>query len=397
MFELFAAIALLASPLPTEREEALRAGAWDKSVALEARGDPHAARKLLLEAWGPNPDSYEVSVRLAWLTLVVNRPAEAIPLYRRARTLNGAGPEATRGLVSALTRDGFAALEAGERERARRRFAEAHALLPGDPEARRGLELCRRQSFGTELWVGVLVLSEPAVSGGFGFLQARVFPSDALRLRAAYRLSVTSQETSTRGAGMGAQRARTTTRTRHEGWVGAGFDARGWRAEVLGLGVFAQDTRAVPGQAARLSVGSRWGLALDEAALFESSATSLQLRPVAFAWPTASFGFSAGARFTHSSKAALWAGEVGASFVTDSVEVHLTALGGRAYKPVFLDVPLLVDSGEELGYGGLASVLFPVGESLALGVSAEAYVFDAAAGMSSYGSLAAGLRWSPRD
>ncbi|MBK8999784.1 MAG: hypothetical protein IPM35_29045 [Myxococcales bacterium] len=397
MIEILAAVAIAVAQLPSDAQAEQRVGAWDRSLELERAGDARSARELLLTAWGPAPESYEVSVRLAWLTLELGRPSEAIPLYRRACTLPGAGPEATRGLASALVRDGFDALEAGDRSRARRRFEEALQLFPGDRDAERGLELAKERPFTAELWLGGLAVtsSEPTVSGGFGFVHARFAPSDALRLRAAYRLSVTSQERSSQGSGPG-RAGRSVTRTRHEGWAGVGLEERSWRAEVLGFGVFAAPAAAVPGQAARLSVGRRVGAALDETLLLPRGDTQLALRPMLFAWPTPALGLAAGARVTHAGDATLVAAELGTSLVTDSVELYASGLLGKARKPVFLDIPMLVDVEGELVAGGVLSVLFPVGPELALGVSAEAHALDDAGDAITYGSLAAGLRWSPR-
>jgi len=196
--------------------------------------------------------------------------------------------------------------------------------------------------------------------------------------------------------GAGARASARGRSTRHEGWAGLGLEQRTWRAEALGLGIFAQGTRAVPGQAARVSVGTRLGVALDEAALFYRNATNLQLRPMLFAWPTLAVGFGAGARVTRASDTTRVAAEFGASVVTPAVEVHFAGLVGKAEKPVFLDVPMIVDVDGELVAGGVLSVLFPVGDTLALGVSAEGHALDADGDATRYASFAAGLRWSPR-
>ncbi len=397
MIELLLALAFA---LPTDEQASQRIGAWDRSLALERAGDPGAARAVLLAGWGPEPDSYEVSVRLAWLTLEMGRPGDAIVLYRRARAAEGAGPEATRGLATALVRDGFDALEAGDRERARRRFEEALRLFPDDADAARGLELAKDRPFSAELWLGGLGLtsSAPALYGGFAFAQARVSPTESLRLRAAYRFTLSWQERSSAGMGPGSRRnaGRSVTRTRHEGWAGVGLEQRTWRAEALGFGVFASGAPAVPGQAARLSVGTRVGALLDESALFYRTGTELQLRPLLFAWPTTSLGAAAGARVTRGADSTLVAGELGLSWVGQSVELHANGLWGKARRPVFLDVPMLVDVEGELWAGGTLSVLVPVSPALALGLAGELHALDDDGDSITYGSLAAGLRWSPR-
>src|SRR4051812_29944902 len=81
--------------------------AWDRSLALEAAGHVAEARTVIVDAFGAQPDSYAPCVRLAWLTLQLGDGAGAAELYRKGRQLPGALPEATTGLVSALTMAGY--------------------------------------------------------------------------------------------------------------------------------------------------------------------------------------------------------------------------------------------------------------------------------------------------
>ncbi|MCE7893412.1 MAG: hypothetical protein DYH12_27530, partial [Sorangiineae bacterium PRO1] len=66
MIEILAAVAIAVAQLPSDAQAEQRVGAWDRSVELERAGDLRGARALLLAAWGSAPESYEVSVRLAW-------------------------------------------------------------------------------------------------------------------------------------------------------------------------------------------------------------------------------------------------------------------------------------------------------------------------------------------
>lgn len=398
------ALALLAAAtaLPTDAELERRAGAWDRSVELERSGDARGAERVLVDGWGPAPESYEVTVRLAWLALKLDRPTEAVVLYRRAQALEGAGPEATRGLASALIRDGFVELAAGERERARARFREALALFPSDPDAKRGESLCRTHPFALELWVGGLALSsaEPTQSGGFAFSSLRWRASESLRLRAAYRVTVSWQEARAGSAGRGpGARSRSTTRTftRQEVWAGLGFESAPWRGEALGVGLFQSGAPWVPGQAARLSFGNALGLAFDEAALFPEGGTNVQLAPRAFAWPARWLGLAGGVRLTLVDQRTLAAAELGLSLSSPSVELHASGLVGRAMAPVLLDVPLVVDVPGELVGGGAASLLLRLGPSTKLGVSAEGYASDDSGDAVRYGSVALGIVWSPEQ
>ena len=81
-------LALTAAPLEAAADSAdLRATAWDRSVALEQEGKIDEARRLLLDAWGPTSESYEVTVRIAWLSLQLREAEAAVSAYSRARTL----------------------------------------------------------------------------------------------------------------------------------------------------------------------------------------------------------------------------------------------------------------------------------------------------------------------
>jgi len=107
-----------------------RAGAWDRSVKAEQANDLPRARAALADAYGEAPDSYEVALRLAWLSLRLKKGEAAATLYRLAARLDGAGPEATQGLADALTLTGFDAFARGDRATARARWLEALRVNP---------------------------------------------------------------------------------------------------------------------------------------------------------------------------------------------------------------------------------------------------------------------------
>jgi hypothetical protein len=58
---------------------------WDRSVALEARGDLAEAERLMLREYGEHPDNYWAGLRLAYLALLQERYQEARSRYLALR------------------------------------------------------------------------------------------------------------------------------------------------------------------------------------------------------------------------------------------------------------------------------------------------------------------------
>ena len=125
----FVVVVAFAGPRPVGAQ-GKTVGAWDQSIALEAKNDLKGAERVLLDAYGATPQSYDVSLRLAWLSLRMREPNVAIERYRRARGMKDATPEATQGLASALTMGGFVAIDRGDMAAARGAFGEAVTLDP---------------------------------------------------------------------------------------------------------------------------------------------------------------------------------------------------------------------------------------------------------------------------
>ena len=81
------------------------------------------------------------------------------------------------------------------------------------------------------------------------------------------------------------------------------------------------------------------------------------------------------------------------SLPPDDVSAVLLAAGASTR---FGSPKMLVDVEGELWAGGTLSVLVPVSPALALGLAGELHALDDDGDSITYGSLAAGLRWSPR-
>ena len=385
--------------LPSDEELALRAGAWDRSVELERQGQLEGARTLLERAWGAQPQSYEVTVRNAWLSLLLSDYELASLHYQRAGALVGAGPESRRGLASALTGLGYRELDDGERAEARARFGEALRLDPEQQDAAAGMALVPAHRFDPELWgafVGWSAGGSDAYGGG-GLLLLPFQLADDYRLRGAYRHLELSESAAraVEGSGPGSGAGARARFHQDEGYLGLGWEGSWLGLEVMGVLLSSSADALVVGQAARLRVGRRFGLSMDEAALAGDIDSNVQLSPRLFVWPTDWLGLAAGVRLTFDGLGQEVSGLAGVSVVTAPVEIHLRGHLGVERWPVELDTPAVLNAAGDLTLGGAATLMFPISRRWGLGLQGEVerLVVQQQAGI--HGSGALGLRWSP--
>jgi hypothetical protein len=402
-----------AAAVPVEEPET---GPWDRSLALERAGRLDAARAVLEEAYGPAPESYEVAVRLAWLNLRQRRAAEAVRRYRAARALEGAGPEATQGLVSALTLAGYAALQRGERAAARAAFAEALALDPSAADARAGRRLAAPPpAWAPEAWLGGLYAGLGTVQtyGGTVSLDVPWRPRDDFRLRLGFR----HVETRTRGAGGTAVATMLRPMAGYGGGSGGGgggsgsgmgglvgrqeevylsaaFTRRLFGAEIAGLVVAPSDTEVAGGGAASARVGFTWGGAADAAVLHLSDGWHTQLTPMAFYWPIPSFGLSAGARITLDPVGKDVSGRLGVTWRPRPLTLHVQGHYGAEHWPFDIAAFTITSLAATLEYGGTLTALLHVSPRIDLGLQLQVERLAGGTGRGTYVTAGLGLRWS---
>ncbi len=385
--------------LPTDEQLERRSGAWDGSVQLERTGRQRQARSLLTHAWGRSPSSYEVALRLGWLSLALGEGHQAAAAYDRARWLPGADHEAVLGLSSGLTMAGYDDFEAGDAPAARQHWHHALRLNPAAEDARRGLVLAREQRFDPELWLAFVGTSAPDTSliGGSALLHLPLQLKDWVVLRAAYRhlessVSTVGPTATPMGSG-GSGRARRFSEKDLFAGLGVGIP---WLwLDAWGAAILLDGEQAVGGELARLRVGRRWGIALDQAALGRETGWNAQLAPQAFVWPIPELGLSAGAHVTLDEAGDEISAVAGASLVTASVEVHLQGHLGRQRWPVSLDGPTVLTTDGDVTGGGKVTVMIPASDRWALGLQGQIERLEGDEGAGVYGSAAVGLRWSP--
>lgn len=391
-----------AAPLPTDEQLDRRAGAWDRSVELEHQGLLGHARALLLTGWGLGSPSYEVTVRIAYLSLRLEDAETAVTAYERAARLEGAGPEATQGLASAMTQRGYQSFADGDRAEARADWQQALTHDPDQSDAERGLDLARELRFDPELWLAFVAAQGAGADsyGGSLLLHLPLQITDWLTLRGAYRHAESSEGVSGPTAAAPPGRADGSGRRvrGHDDQIalGAGVGTSHFWLEGLGLLLVPQTGKPVGGEAARLRLGHRWGIQVEQAVLARDVGVNGQLMPTAFVWPTAELGLAAGARMTFDDVGTAGAAELGVSIVTDPVELYLRGHLGLERWPVSMDVPLVLSLDQEVIGGGSAAAWFALDDVWSLGLHGQLAAIEHEDDGGIYGSAALGLRASPR-
>jgi tetratricopeptide (TPR) repeat protein len=387
------AVSARATAQPQDGSE-LRAGAWDHSLVLENQGQLYAARALLERAWGQENQSYEVTVRLAWLSLRVGDSDQAIRYYERARTLEGAGPEATQGLVSALLLAGEQRRENQDLPGARAAWQKALTLDPDSESARRALQARPSRRIDPEVWGAYLSESIGAfqASGWAVFGHVPLVLGDRWRLRAAYRhAELRTPNRSQLGFAAGQSRY-----SQDDAYLGGGFDARYWGLNLLGFMLFPSTESTVPAEAISLRLGQRYGIVLEQMALGRSRGVNTQLLPYLFFWPSPQVGLGAGARLTFDDVGEEVSGQAGVTLVTSSIRLELGGQVGVERWPVVPSVPLVLTLGQDVTLGGTLTAVVPLSNTWALGAQGQAEQLEAQGYRGWYFSAAAGLVWSPR-
>lgn len=289
---LVAPLPLAAQAGPPERLPAVpAASAWEQSLALEARADLVNAKQLLIDAFGKSPATYDVSVRLAWLTLRQGKGAEAADLYRRARTLPGSLPEATTGLGLALTARGYSQLERGALGEARSSWSEALTIDASNTDALKGIDLVGG-GIGPSIDVWTAGLSATVNSS-----KARVFYTHVLArvdndlaVRAAVRQVASPTFTGTSGA----------FAKQTEFYAGISRDMGISTNELIGF-VITGTGRSNSGAAVTTRIGGNYGILASASIIARTGGTNLQIVPTAFWYASPNLSLSGGVRVTSDS------------------------------------------------------------------------------------------------
>jgi hypothetical protein len=382
----------------------LRAGAWDRSVQLEREGRIEQARSLLLRAWGPSPESYDVTVRLGWLSLRLDQSEQACAYYRRARSMPGVGPEASQGLSTALAAMGHSKLENFDRGQAERLFQEAIVADPSNESARQGLQQARSvASLEPEIW-GAYVRKpdEGAAWNGwalFGHLPWHV--TSALTFRGAFRhVELTREVRGARSLQTGVSGSRGAVQTerwyQNELYAGVDWERRWVGFEALGIGLWPSDEAAAWGGGGRARLGWTAGLNLQGSAIRRDSGWNGQLLPTAFWWPWRSVGLAAGPRFTADSVGSAISAFGGVTLKLGAVSTFVSGHAGTERWPVTMAVPSVLTLDQDLRFGATAAAMVSLSESVRLGVHGQIEQIALAGTQATYATVSAGIQLAPK-
>ncbi len=376
-------------------DEGARAGAWDRSHALEQSGKLDQARHLLMAGWGSEPDNYDVALRLAWLSLRARDYERAVELYRKARSLAGESPEAAKGLASALAGLGHLELERSENEAARAAFREALSIDPQQHDAREGLRLIHEPGPVAAAWIAYLDNSIGSSShrGAAVFTQVALPMGSKVRMRVAYRYA-RLQERGALGGGTGQGNGRIWTA--HEVYVGAAWMPTAWGgAELMPIAIAPSDEPLCWGVAGRGWLGRRLGASVDVLGLRRAGGWGTQIWPMIYAWPTTELGLHAGVRITTDQTDRNISGTAGAILATGAWSLSIDGHVGAERWPAVLNTPAVLTLPETLLRGATASVLVSPWPTIRIGIAAN-YEFTQGWGISGrYWSMSGGLVYLP--
>jgi hypothetical protein len=387
----------------------LRALAWDSSVQLERDGRVSDARALLLRAWGPTPEGYEVTVRIAWLSARLKDHPRAAAYYQRARAMPGAGPEANRGLSNSLIAMGYDKLQDMDRDNAERLFQQAKLADPSNEAPQRALATVQSMPLiEPEAWAGYV--QKPAQQGPkwtgsafFGHVPWHV--TGSLTLRAAFRRVELSRSIDVPVAGPPAFPGgfpSVTARSLTEGWhqselyAGLDWEKKWFALEALGLGIFPSDQKSAWGTSGRARVGRTGGLNLEGIILHRQGGWMGQVFPTLYWWPSASVGLAVGPRVTRDTQGTEASAVAGITVRNARASLSLGGHYGTERWPVTMATPSVLTLSEDLRYGANASVIVSVSKTVRLGLQGQLERMSLAGTNATYATVSAGIQFAPR-
>jgi hypothetical protein len=388
---------LLAGVASAGEDEELRAGAWEKSVSLQAAGDLVGAEALMIRAFGSAPDSYWAALRLAYLALLQGRAEEAAARYQtlRERPEAEGDTDVVRGHASALAAVGWQLAERGAAAAAREHFHRALAIDPTNQSAAAGLGGAAAAPVASpEAWTGYFEQSLGTYRyRGFalyGSLPVRV--SDLFVARVAGRYLSAARAGSRSPWAFGNQGARPWTL--NEQYLGLARERPLLGGELVGLRSGTTGRAAIWGGAGRLRVGSVWGGVLEAAYMHARGvATNLQARPALFYWPWPQLGVQAGARLTKDDRGNSASASAGLSLLLAPVALHVRGHLGLERWAFAFEGPSLASFDAETTYGGSAMVQWSASKRLRLAVLAEGERLREAGALGAFWCISAGLQY----
>jgi tetratricopeptide (TPR) repeat protein len=371
-----AVLLLLSAGLARAEEgEALRAGAWDRSVSLQVAGNLAGAEALMLRVWGRSPENYWAALRLAYLALLQEHAEEAEQRYQslRERPEAEGDTEVVRGHASAVAAIGWNLVKQGSITAARAEFRRALAIDPDNRSAAQGLAQAEPAPLvSPEVWTGYFgqALGMYRYRGWalYGNLPVRI--GDLFVARVSGRYLSASRASGRSPWAFGKQDG--ADWSLDEQYLSLSRERPLLGGEIVGLRWGTTGQPAAFGIAGRLRAGSTWGGSLE--AIYMRArrvAGNAQLRPALFYWPTRWLGLQAGARLTEDDRGDSASANAGVSLLLHPVALHLRGHAGVERWAFAFEGPTIASFDAETTYGGSATLLWSVGKTLRLALTGE--------------------------
>ncbi len=371
------AVLLLATAAPaTANATDAYIAAFAKAASLERGGDPAAAAATMEELLPDYAEDYAVQLRIGWLHFQAGAYDKAEAAYGRAEEISDGATDARLGLAWTL-------LRLGRLEEAAHGFEAILEEAPENASAQQGLELARPEApdgLTASVWLsGQTYQGHPAKKQAAGV-------SASLSFRAARRLvgGATYRFTAFRARQGPPQTPPKSDFEQHEGYVSLG---PAWR-EAGGAIQYAyvSDSGGNAGSGHVLGCSLRWSpygdLVLSGAWSMYEDDDVLGLEPSWLLplggglWLRLAAGLqSMGDQSFASAHGRLaWAGEV--------FSVWVGGKAGEEMRPVYWDVPLVLNLEESVLYGASAGagVALGAGWSLSAAFSTQRFIHEVPVG-----------------
>ena len=346
-----AVVAVVVCAAPVGAQSASGLSPWENSVLLESQGRRTEARDVMRAAFGKRPALYDPCVRLAWLSLQLADYPEAIALYRRARELAGALPEASTGLAYALVGEGYAAVSRGALADARRAFAEAHTVDRTVTSARDGIVLVGASlQMAPEVWTGTINAERNASSAKIFYAHMPVQITPDWGVRVAYRSVNSPGSTVSTTSFFGTQTEKYAALVYDEGpttWQVVGFQM----SNVLG---------STTGGALGVRYGGGTGVTLALSAMSRPGATNQQAIPMLFHWFSPKVYAAVGTRLTSDSGQTRVSGLIDLALIQGPVQLDVRAHAGNERSAIDLAGPTILSFGAGTSGGGALTAQYKI-------------------------------------
>jgi len=371
--------------------------AWDRSVALERRGDLAAAERVMVQQYGPTPENYWVSLRLAYLALLQERYQEAVSRYQalRARSEAEGDADLPRGLASALAGRGWKSFKQDDVTQARADFHRALELDPANKSAQQGLRAVSDLPWvSPEVWSGATghSLGRDQWTGWASYAQLSLSFSHLLTVRAAGRF-VHYWDTGRRSP-WALSNSRLSSYDLDEEFLGIAHEAPWWGGELLAVRSDTSETNAILGGAGRLRLGKTWGATMEGAVLSTKGGPgNLQVRPMAFLWIGKTLGMQAGARLTWDDRGNGVSANAGFSVIVDTFTILIEGHVGDELWSFGVAGPSLMSFEAKTTYGGCGTILWSLGKKWRLALQGEGERLRQEGANGAYWSFSAGVQF----